>query len=217
MAVDAPGIRRFLAANEDAKKKNLMVAVGLQRRHDPRYIEAIKRHSRRRHRRHPRHPRLLERRRPVGSIPREPQQTEMEYQMRNWYYFTWLCGDHIVEQHIHNIDVSNWIKDMLPGQGQRHGPVLAERLYRDPDPDEVARGFGEAVSGSPAGSRSASPAGGDREAGQQQPLVLLPEGADPPDQQAEEGRRAKRVAPEGDQRLHRRPHCQSHRHGKGCR
>jgi predicted dehydrogenase len=36
--------------------------------------------------------------------------TEMEYQMRNWYYFTWICGDHIVEQHIHNLDVINWVK-----------------------------------------------------------------------------------------------------------
>ena len=34
----------------------------------------------------------------------------MEYQMRNWYYFTWLCGDHIVEQHIHNLDVGNWMR-----------------------------------------------------------------------------------------------------------
>jgi hypothetical protein len=34
----------------------------------------------------------------------------MTYQMRNWYYFNWLCGDHIVEQHIHNLDVCNWIQ-----------------------------------------------------------------------------------------------------------
>jgi predicted dehydrogenase len=47
--------------------------------------------------------------------------TEMEYQMRNWYYFNWLCGDHIVEQHIHNIDVSNWIKDMLPVEANGMG------------------------------------------------------------------------------------------------
>ena len=38
----------------------------------------------------------------------------MEYQMRNWYYFNWLCGDHIVEQHIHNLDVINWLKDAYP-------------------------------------------------------------------------------------------------------
>ena len=46
--------------------------------------------------------------------PRQPNQTEMEYQMRNWYYFTWICGDHIVEQHIHNLDVSNWVKQAYP-------------------------------------------------------------------------------------------------------
>jgi myo-inositol 2-dehydrogenase / D-chiro-inositol 1-dehydrogenase len=109
VAVDAPGIRRFLAANEKAKEKNLMVAVGLQRRHDPRYVEAVDRLGDG----------------AIGDIlytrvywnsgglwvrPREPQQTEMEYQMRNWFYFNWLCGDHIVEQHIHNLDVGNWVR-----------------------------------------------------------------------------------------------------------
>ena len=46
--------------------------------------------------------------------PRQPGQTEMEYQMYNWYYFTWICGDHIVEQHVHNLDVSNWVKQAYP-------------------------------------------------------------------------------------------------------
>jgi predicted dehydrogenase len=98
-----------------------MVAVGLQRRHDPRYLETIKRlHDG-----------------AIGDIlytrvywnggglwvrPRQPQQTEMEYQMRNWYYFNWLCGDHIVEQHIHNIDIGNWIRgDMHPVEAQGMG------------------------------------------------------------------------------------------------
>lgn len=109
IAVDAAGVRRFLAANAEAKSKNLMVAIGLQRRHDRRYIETIKR---------------LEDG-AIGDIicsrvywnggglwmnPRTPEQTEMEYQMRNWYYFVWLCGDHIVEQHIHNLDVGNWLR-----------------------------------------------------------------------------------------------------------
>jgi predicted dehydrogenase len=40
--------------------------------------------------------------------------TEMEYQVNNWYYFLWLCGDHIVEQHIHNIDIGNWLRDKHP-------------------------------------------------------------------------------------------------------
>jgi predicted dehydrogenase len=54
---------------------------------------------------------------------RKPEMTEMEYQMRNWYYFNWLCGDHIVEQHIHNLDVINWVMNDYPisanGQGGR--------------------------------------------------------------------------------------------------
>ena len=40
----------------------------------------------------------------VWVRPRQPGQTEMQYQVRNWYYFTWLCGDHIVEQHVHDLD-----------------------------------------------------------------------------------------------------------------
>jgi predicted dehydrogenase len=113
VAVDGPGVRRVLVANEEAKVKNLMVAVGLQRHHDPQYIETIQR--------------LQDG--AIGDIvctrvywnsgglwvrPRESGQTEMEYQMRNWYYFNWLCGDHIVEQHIHNLDVGNWLRGKTP-------------------------------------------------------------------------------------------------------
>src|SRR6202011_6036617 len=50
----------------------------------------------------------------VWMNPRQQNQTEMEYQLRNWYYFNWLCGDHIVEQHIHNLDVINWLKGKYP-------------------------------------------------------------------------------------------------------
>jgi predicted dehydrogenase len=50
----------------------------------------------------------------VWVRPRTEGQTEMEYQMRNWYYFNWLCGDHICEQHIHNLDVINWLKGSYP-------------------------------------------------------------------------------------------------------
>jgi predicted dehydrogenase len=45
----------------------------------------------------------------------------MEYQMRNWYYFNWLCGDHIAEQHIHNLDVGNWVMGSLPVKAQGMG------------------------------------------------------------------------------------------------
>ena len=45
---------------------------------------------------------------------RKPEYTDMEWQCRNWLYFCWLSGDHICEQHIHNIDVVNWAKGGPP-------------------------------------------------------------------------------------------------------
>jgi myo-inositol 2-dehydrogenase/D-chiro-inositol 1-dehydrogenase len=113
VAVDAPGIRKVLATAEEAKRKKLNVVVGLQRRYQLNYRETIKRIQDG----------------AIGDIvsgqvywnsggvwvrPRKPEQTEMEYQMRNWYYFNWLCGDHIVEQHVHNIDIANWVKGSYP-------------------------------------------------------------------------------------------------------
>ena len=55
----------------------------------------------------------------------------MQYQMRNWYYFNWLCGDHIVEQHIHNLDVGNWLKRDVPisAQGQGGREVRDDKEY----------------------------------------------------------------------------------------
>ena len=122
VAVDVPGIRKVLAAAEEAKKKKLNVVVGLQRRYQAVYRETIKRIQDG----------------AIGDIvsgqvywnsggvwvrARTPEQTEMEYQMRNWYYFNWLCGDHIVEQHVHQIDVANWVKGGHPvsiqGTGSR--------------------------------------------------------------------------------------------------
>jgi predicted dehydrogenase len=120
VAVDGPGVRRVLAAAEEAKRKNLKVGVGLQRHHQVGYLETMKRlHDG-----------------AIGDIvamrcywngstpwvkPRKELEarfgrplTEMEYQMQNWYYFVWTCGDHIVEQHIHNLDVINWVKKGHP-------------------------------------------------------------------------------------------------------
>jgi predicted dehydrogenase len=120
VATDAPGVKRFLKANEEALQKNLSVAVGLQRHHEKAYIECIRR--------------LQDG--AIGDIVctrvywnnpgvwvrgREPGQTEMEYQMRNWYYFNWLCGDHICEQHIHNLDVSNWLMNAFPVEANGMG------------------------------------------------------------------------------------------------
>jgi predicted dehydrogenase len=120
VAVDPPGVRRVLAAVEEAKKKNLGVGVGLQRHHDPKYIETIQRlkdgaigdiHT----------ARVYWNDAGVWVHQRKSHETEMEYQMRNWYYFNWLCGDHIVEQHIHNLDVINWLKGAYPVRAQGQG------------------------------------------------------------------------------------------------
>ncbi len=120
VAVDAAGVRSVLASTKIAKEKNLLLQVGLQRRHQPEYIDTIKR--------------LQDG--GIGDInymrafwngggvwvrKRTADQTEMEYQMRNWYYFNWLCGDHITEQHIHNLDVINWLKDGFPVEAQGQG------------------------------------------------------------------------------------------------
>jgi myo-inositol 2-dehydrogenase / D-chiro-inositol 1-dehydrogenase len=130
VATDAPGVRKVLAAAAEAKKKGLKVGVGLQRHHQKGYQETIKR--------------LQDgaigdlvtmRAYWNGATPwlnkREDLEkragrklTEMEYQMRNWYYFTWICGDHIVEQHIHNLDVINWAKGFkYPVRAQGMGGV----------------------------------------------------------------------------------------------
>ncbi len=120
VASDVAGIKRVLAAGKAAKAKNLKVAVGLQRRHQPGYREWIQRiHDGE-----------------IGDVlvmralwngssrpgkPRIEGESELEYQIRNWYYFTWLSGDHNVEQHVHNLDVANWIK------GEQH-PVVARGM-----------------------------------------------------------------------------------------
>jgi predicted dehydrogenase len=128
VATDAPGIRRVLAAGEIAKAKGLAVQVGLQRRHERRYRECIERLQ-------------------AGAIGdliiaraywnagvvrgsrRTAAQTELEFQLRNWYHFNWLSGDHIDEQHIHNLDVINWLKQSHPveAQGQGGREVRGER------------------------------------------------------------------------------------------
>jgi predicted dehydrogenase len=60
--------------------------------------------------------------------------TEMEYQLRNWYYFTWICGDHITEQHIHNIDVINWAKNAHPVKARSMG---GREITNSPDDGEI--------------------------------------------------------------------------------
>ena len=135
LAVDAPGVRRVLEAAAEAKKKNLKIGVGLQRHHQKGYQEALKR--------------LHEG--AIGDITsmtcywlgnaragleRLPGETELQYQLRNWYYFTWISGDFIVDQHIHNIDIINWIKGGHPiraqgmgGRQVRNDPKLHGQIF----------------------------------------------------------------------------------------
>jgi myo-inositol 2-dehydrogenase / D-chiro-inositol 1-dehydrogenase len=120
VATDAPGIRRVLAAAEEAKKKNLKIGVGLQRRHRACYLEGVKRLADgeigdiRAMRCYWNGQTPWVKKRADLDKDAGRKLTEMEYQMRNWYYFAWICGDHIVEQHIHNLDVINWVKQGPP-------------------------------------------------------------------------------------------------------
>jgi myo-inositol 2-dehydrogenase/D-chiro-inositol 1-dehydrogenase len=114
LATDASGVRRILAAADKASEKNLKVGVGLQRHHQATYQEAIRRiHE-------GEIGRIVSMRcfwnggpPAKTALPREDM-TELQYQVRNWYFFDWLSGDHICEQHIHNLDVCNWIRGEQP-------------------------------------------------------------------------------------------------------
>ncbi|MBY5957729.1 Gfo/Idh/MocA family oxidoreductase [Membranicola marinus] len=120
VATDPAGIASVLETAKEARRKKLNVVVGLQRRYQNSYLELLKRYqdgmigditS----------AQVYWNSRGVWVRERKPSQNEMEYQMRNWYYFNWLCGDHIVEQHIHNMDVVNWFKDDYPHHSQGMG------------------------------------------------------------------------------------------------
>jgi len=128
VAVDAAGIRSVLATAALAKQKGLAVGAGTQRRHDPGYQATVQRL----------------RDGAIGEImsgqvywnqgglwhaARKPEWTDAEWQIRNWLYFTWLSGDHVVEQHVHNLDVANWVLGAHPvravgvgGRQRRTGP-----------------------------------------------------------------------------------------------
>jgi len=120
LATDPAGIRKVLETAKVAKAKKLNVVVGLQRRYQKSYIELKEKIDQGE----------------IGKIrsgqvywndagvwvkKRQAGQSELEYQMRNWYYFNWLCGDHILEQHIHNIDVANWFIGDYPIYAQGMG------------------------------------------------------------------------------------------------
>ncbi len=116
VGVDATGVRSVAATCELAKKKKLNVVSGLCWRYDTVIRETMKRI----------HDGAigdilaLQTTRNLGWLwhrPRQPEWTEMEFQMRNWYYFAWLSGDHNVEQQVHGIDKCSWaMRDKPPAR-----------------------------------------------------------------------------------------------------
>ena len=128
VAVDPVGIRSIISSSELAEQKGLSVVAGTQRRHQAHYIEIMKRiHNG-----------------DIGQIvagqcywnmgelwvemAEENMQkrlalgwSDMEWQCRNWLFFTWLSGDHIVEQHVHNLDIINWALGAHPIQAMGMG------------------------------------------------------------------------------------------------
>ncbi|MCJ7486425.1 MAG: Gfo/Idh/MocA family oxidoreductase, partial [Candidatus Aminicenantes bacterium] len=113
VAVDPVGVRSVIASSELAAKKGLAIVAGTQRRHQQKYLEVMKRI----------HDGAIGE--VVGGqcywnqgelwvIKQTPEMSDMEWQCRNWLYFSWTSGDHIVEQHVHNIDVMNWAFGATP-------------------------------------------------------------------------------------------------------
>jgi len=114
VCIDAPGFRHVMETNRMADEKNLKICVGFCYRYDARFVNWMEQlHAGR-----------------IGDIqftrayyntggiwdrPRNPGEGELEFQTRNWYHFVWICGENIVEQHSHRIDVTNW----LHGRGDR--------------------------------------------------------------------------------------------------
>ena len=109
--------------------KGLGVAAGTQRRHQTGYLETHEADPRRRDRRDRRRAMCYWNQGVSGRRIASPSWSDIEWQLRNWLYFTWLSGDHIVEQHVHNIDVINWAMGTHPvrahgmgGRQVRTGP-----------------------------------------------------------------------------------------------
>lgn len=113
VCVDVATAIQAYAAADLARQKGLGYVSGTQRRHDPRYMDVIKRvHDG-----------------AIGEVitgqvywnqgglwshERKPEWSDTEFQLRNWLYYTWASGDHIVEQHVHNLDVANWVMGSHP-------------------------------------------------------------------------------------------------------
>ncbi len=130
VAVDPAGIRKVIAASRKAKSRQLGIVAGTQRRHQQSYLETFDRiHNG-----------------AIGELTggfcywnqgglwvheRRSEESDVEWQIRNWLYFSWTSGDHIVEQHVHNLDVMNWAFGAHPvramGMGGRQ--VRTDKKY----------------------------------------------------------------------------------------
>lgn len=125
--VDARGYKMAMEANKIADEKGLVVVTGYQRHYELQYSQMVEQ--------------IAEGK--IGEImysrvywngdgiwerPRQEGDTEMRYQMRNWYHFNWLCGDGIVEQHCHNIDVANWVHSLGNPFGPNAHPVKCNAM-----------------------------------------------------------------------------------------
>ncbi len=130
VAVDPAGIRLFIDAAKRHKEMGLSLVAGTQRRHQKEYIESVQKIQ---------NGAVGEIRALraywCGSLPfvhdRKPGMSDLEYRLRNWYAYCWVCGDNIVEQHVHNIDVCNWVMNDHPvsaiGLGGRAWKPAEER------------------------------------------------------------------------------------------
>ena len=131
VAVDPVGIRQVIAAAKMADAAGLKVVTGTQRRHEKSYLELFKE---------------LNDNNGIGKLvsanvywnggklwhrDSNPDWTEMEWMIRDWVNWTWLSGDHIVEQHVHNLDVANWFFGSHPvkalGFGSRQRRVTGDQ------------------------------------------------------------------------------------------
>jgi predicted dehydrogenase len=127
LAVDVPGVHEVVEAGKSATSRKLTVVVGLQRHYSVAYRKCKE---------------LIDKG-ALGTITmahsawdqgdlwrretRDKMPTQRDYEIRNWYYFKWLCGDHIVEQNIHNIDVINWMLDAHPVKAYGSGGRLVRK------------------------------------------------------------------------------------------
>ncbi|MGO9275287.1 MAG: Gfo/Idh/MocA family protein [Terriglobia bacterium] len=132
IATDPVGARRFIAAVKLAAERKLTVVAGTQRRSQREYIETVQKiHDG-----------------AIGEVVdlsanylsgpvlhvdhRDPAWGDMEWQHRDWYSFVWICGDQMVEQHIHTIDFCNWVMGTHPVSVVASGGVAwrpREELY----------------------------------------------------------------------------------------